>query len=100
MWCENEQASPQSHYETDCNGAISFFARGVTKHVTGEVSEPEEGQYVMALVSDDGSVACMASNVPPIKGGPHNTVTADCTVNGASVTGLVIPNAVVNATGP
>lgn len=104
VWCQNEQAGPSvghSRYETDCSGALYFYARNVVAHVTGEISEPEEGTYVMDLESLDGSVSCTLTNTPPINQGPNNTVTAsDCTVNGESVTGLVSTNAVVNATGP
>src|SRR6266545_4602526 len=59
IWCQNEQAGPsegRSHYETDCNGAMYFYALGVVTHVTGEVSEPSEGVYVMDVSSTDGSV--------------------------------------------
>ncbi|HET9831964.1 MAG TPA: hypothetical protein VFP91_09650 [Vicinamibacterales bacterium] len=106
VWCQNEQADPSvghSKYETDCNGALYFYQRGVVVHVTGEVSEDEdvEGTYIMDLESVDGSVVCTLTNTPPILHGPHNTVSAsDCTVNGESVSGLVSTNAVVNATGP
>ena len=104
VWCQNEQAEPSvghSKYETDCNGALYFYDRGVVVHVTGEVSEPDEGVYVMDLESADGSVVCTLTNTPPINHGPHNTVSASaCTVNGESVTGLVSTDAVVNATGP
>ena len=104
VWCQNDQAGPsvgKSNYETDCNGALYFYDRGVVVHVTGEVSEPSEGTYVMDLESSDGSVSCTLTNSPPISSGPHNVVTAsDCTVNGETVTGLVSNTAVVKATGP
>ena len=106
VWCQNEQADPSvghSKYETDCNGALHFYDRGVVVHVTGEISEDElvEGMYVMDLESDDGSVICTLTNTPPILRGPRNTVSAsNCTVNGKSVAGLLSTNAVVTATGP
>ena len=88
-------------YETDCNGALYFYARGIVVHVTGEITELEEGVYVMDLQSSDGRVDCTLTNALPILHGRHNTVTADpCTVDGEDVAGLVSTNAVVNATGP
>jgi len=102
VWCQNEQAaSSRGRYETDCNGALAFFARGIFVHVTGEITELEEGVYVMDLESSDGRVVCTLTNALPILHGPHNTVTADpCTVDGEDVAGLISTNAVVNATGP
>ncbi len=101
IWCQNEQAGPsRGRYETDCNGAMYFYARGIVEHVTGEVSEPDEGLYEMIVESADGRVECLLDNVPPIVHGPNNTVTAVCTVDGQDVTGLLSVNAVVNATGP
>ena len=102
VWCQNQQAaSSRGRYETDCNGALYFYARGIVVHVTGEITELEEGVYVMDLQSSDGRVDCSLTNALPILHGPHNTVTADpCTVDGEDVAGLVSTNAVVNATGP
>jgi len=103
VWCQNEQApnsEGHSRYETDCNGAMYFYARGVVRHVVGEVTEPDEGQYSMQVNSKDGSVVCTLVNVPPIESGPNNTVTAECTVNQVPVSGLESDDAVVNATGP
>ena len=102
IWCQNEQAPSslgRSNYETDCNGAMYFYALGVVSHVTGEVSEPAEGVYVMDVQSRDGSVDCTLTNVPPIRRGPNNTVLAACTVDG-QVLNLRATGAVVNATGP
>jgi hypothetical protein len=100
IWCQNEQASQNAAYNTDCNGAMYFYARGITAHVTGEVTEPSEGTYAIAVSTRDRNVQCTLTNVPPIQRGPHNTVIAQCTVNGESLTGLRSTNAVVNATGP
>ena len=102
VWCQNQQAaSSRGRYETDCNGALYFYQRGIVVHVTGEITELEEGVYVMDLQSSDGRVDCSLTNALPILHGPHNTVTADpCTVDGEDVAGLVSTNAVVNATGP
>jgi hypothetical protein len=102
VWCQNEQApNSRGRYETDCNGALYFYARGVVVHVVGEITEPDEGRYVMDLHTTDGVIECTLENVPPIRRGPNNTVLGhDCTVNGADVTGLMSVDAVVNATGP
>src|SRR5437773_12385550 len=54
VWCQNEQASPHARYETDCNGALYFYDRGIVVHVIGEVTEPSEGEYVMDLDTTDG----------------------------------------------
>lgn len=100
VWCQNEPASAHARYETDCNGAVYFYARGIVAHVIGEVTEPDEGEYVMDLETTDGAISCTLVNVPPIKRGPNNTVTGACTVNGIGITGLRTDSAVVNATGP
>jgi hypothetical protein len=101
IWCQVEQSGhSRGRYETDCNGAMYFYDKGVVRHVTGEVSEPDEGVYEMVVASGDGSVSCTLQNVPPIEHGPNNTVTATCKVNGEEVTDLMSTNAVVVSTGP
>ena len=101
IWCQVEQAPhSRGRYETDCNGAIYLPAREIVTHVTGEVSEPDEGLYEMVVTSRDGSVTCTLDNVPPINHGPNNTVTATCTVGDEELTGLMSTDAVVVSTGP
>ena len=101
IWCQNEQAAPsRGRYETDCNGALYFYARGIVSHVVGEITEPSEGTYVMDVASTDGSISCTLSNLPPIQHGPNNEVSAGCIINGTSVSGLGSMDAIVNATGP
>lgn len=101
IWCQNAQApSSRGRYETDCNGAVYFYARGIVAHVTGEITEPDEGLYEMEIESDDGRVSCTLDNVPPINRGPNNTVTAACLVDGQLVTDLMSTDAVVVSTGP
>jgi hypothetical protein len=39
VWCALDEAGAYD----DCNGAIRFDDTGLTKHVDGEVSEPDEG---------------------------------------------------------
>jgi hypothetical protein len=101
IWCQNQQAaSSRGRYETDCNGAIYLYERGIVVHMVGEITEPSEGIYEMDVESNDGTISCTFTNVPPIRHGPNNTVTGTCTINGVDVTGLTSANAVVNATGP
>jgi hypothetical protein len=95
VWCEADSNNP---YAGECNGAMYFYALGITKHVDGEISEPVEHNYVMDVVSRDGSVACTLANGLPISHGPHNTVSVSCTAP-AGFTGTST-TAVVNVTGP
>jgi hypothetical protein len=99
VWCQVEPASTHSHYDTDCQGALYFYARGITTHVIGEVSEPEEGIYLMELQAPRANVQCDLSNTTLVSG-PHNTVIGECTINGEEVSGLRSNDAVVKATGP
>ncbi len=98
IWCEGDSANL---YQGECNGAMYFYALGITKHVAGMVTEIADGIYQMSVVSTvDDSVACTLTNsAPPVKG-PHNTVTATCTAPSAvgSTTGTST-NSVVNVTG-
>jgi hypothetical protein len=74
-----------------------FYGIALTKHVSGQISEPTEHTYVMVVSSSDGSIACSLTNVPPIKSGLKNTVNASC----SAPAGVgVSPNTVVHATGP
>lgn len=100
VWCQVEPASEHSRYDTDCNGALYFYARGITVHVTGEVSEPEEGVYVMDLEAPRADLLCELSNELPISHGPNNTVLGECSIAGNAVTGLASESAVVVVTGP
>src|SRR5215211_673046 len=74
VWCALDQAGAYD----DCSGAIRFDDTGLTKHVEGEVSEPDEGEYLMDVSSSDGSVDCTLTNSPPITLGPTNMVEVDC----------------------
>ncbi|MCY1054530.1 hypothetical protein [Nannocystis sp. SCPEA4] len=100
VWCQVEPASENSHYETDCQGAIRFYDLGIVEHVTGEVTEPLEGIYIMDLDSAKGTFTCELENDADIVHGPRNTVVVTCSVEGVGeVTGRS-ETAVVNATGP
>jgi len=96
VWCEADSNNP---YQGECNGAMSFPALSLTRHVEDVVpiAEPEEHMYVMTVASSDGAIACTLTNEPPIVQGPHNTVDISCTSpsgTGQSTT------AIVHATGP
>src|SRR5215475_10655443 len=72
IWCEGDSTNP---YQGECNGAMYFYALGITKHVAGMVTEIAEGVYRMDVVSTiDDSVACKLTNSAPVVQGPHNTV--------------------------
>jgi hypothetical protein len=60
VWCALDEAGAYD----DCNGAMRFDDMGLTKHVDGEVSEPDEGEYVMDVSSSDASVDCTLTNTP------------------------------------
>jgi hypothetical protein len=80
VWCALDEAGAYD----DCNGAMRFDDIGQTKHVDGEVSEPDEGEYVMEVSSSDGSVDCTLTNTPPVTQGQTNTVDVDCTAPSGS----------------
>jgi len=94
VWCEADSANP---YAGRCNGAMYFYALGITRHVSGVITEPQDSLYTMTVSSSDGAIACALSNPSPATKGPSNTVDAVCSApsgTGASTT------AVVNVTGP
>jgi len=100
IWCEDEDAN--NPYAEECNGAIYFYALGITKGVTGDVEEISEGVYQMTVFSrKGGSVSCQLTNELNDEGelnqGPSNTVDVTCLTPGG---GGQSTNAVVNVTGP
>jgi hypothetical protein len=93
IWCAVDQSG---NYD-DCNGAMRFDDLQLSRHVEGEVTEPEDDVYVMDVSSTlDDAVSCTLTNSPPIVRGPHNTVTVDCSSPSGSATGTDV---VVVATG-
>lgn len=100
VWCQVEPASDASHYDTDCAGALYFYARGLTVHVSGEVYEPEEGVYEMELSAPAAGLWCELANATPIRRGPANMVMGECTLGDEAIAGLTSNNAVVVVTGP
>jgi hypothetical protein len=97
IWCEDEEAN--NPYAEECNGAMYFYALGITKGVKGDVEEISEGIYQMTVASRKGSsVSCILVNESdePTQG-PTNTVDVTCTTPSGSGQST---NAVVNVTGP
>jgi len=96
IWCQDADSS--TPYAAECNGAMYFYALGITKGVNGEVNELSPGVYQMTVASRNGSsVSCQLTNETPIASGPSNTVDVACvTPSGAGQS----TNAVVNVTGP
>jgi hypothetical protein len=92
IWCAVDE---QGAYD-DCAGAMAFDDLKLTKHVEGEVSEPDEDVYEMEVASSDGSVACTLINAPPISHGPRNTVDVTCSSPSGTAS---TDDAVVVATG-
>ncbi len=102
IWCEGPSANP---YAGVCNGAMYFYALGITKGVFGSVSGSGE-HFTMTVRSADNVVKCMLTNHTPVLSGPANMVTATCTAPTQVVdttdndTAGLSTNAVVNVTGP
>jgi len=102
IWCEGASTNP---YQGECNGAMYFYAFGITKGVFGSVSGGGH-QFTMTVHSADGVIACTLKNGPTVVSGPGNMVTATCTAPSQVVdtadndTAGLSTNAVVNITGP
>ncbi len=91
IWCEGQSGNP---YQGECNGAMYFYALGITKHVDGNASGDSNEQFTMSVQSSDGSVICTLENVSPLppSSGPTNTVTVSCSapsVSGSSTNAVV-----------
>jgi len=97
IWCQDADSS--TPYAGECNGAMYFYALGITKSVEGEVIELSDGIYQMTVASrKGGSVSCQLTNASDeLSSGPNNTVDVTCTT--PSGTGQST-SAVVNVTGP
>ena len=96
IWCEAESDNP---YDEECNGAMYFYALGITRHVEGEVEETAEGIYEATVSStrDGAIIDCVVKNLATAQHGPSNAVSVSCTTpNGSATT----TTAVVNVTGP
>jgi hypothetical protein len=97
IWCQDADSS--TPYAAECNGAMYFYALGITKGVEGEVTEPSDGIYQMTVSSRKGSsVSCQLTNAnAELNSGPSNTVDVICVTPSGSGQST---NAVVNVTGP
>ena len=99
IWCEAESDNP---YAGECNGAMYFYALGITEHVTDvedvtSIEEFGDEQYRIRVQSEDGSIDCTLESAAEAVHGPRNTVTVTC----QSPSGSAVSNdAVVNVTGP
>lgn len=95
LWCEDPEAN--NPYAGECHGSVYFYGIGLTKGVSGNVTETN-GIYTMHISSRDQKVICSLWNASPtITRGLTNLVNAACSAPagyGAS------PNTVVRVTGP
>jgi len=95
IWCEGDSKNP---YQGACNGSMYFYALGITKHVSGSVTETATDTYQMSVVSTvDDSISCTLTNSPPITKGRTNAVSVSCTAPSGSGADS---QAVVKVTGP
>jgi hypothetical protein len=99
IWCMAEPSGQSAGvYEDECAGSMYFYALGITRGVSGDVTETSEGVYQMDVSSRrDDAVSCVLWNETPIQHGPRNTVHASCSSPASVGTST---NAVVNVTGP
>jgi len=97
IWCQDADSS--TPYAGECNGAMYFYALGITKSVEGEVTELSDGIYQMTVASRKGdSVSCQLTNASAeLQHGPSNTVDVTCVTPSGSGEST---NAIVNVTGP
>lgn len=96
IWCEGASSNP---YAGACNGAMYFYAFGITRPVDGSVSA-SSGAFTMSVHSPGPTFRCTLTNVPPVTTGPTNTVSASCTTPGALIGSGSSKNSVVRVTGP
>jgi hypothetical protein len=96
IWCEGASTNP---YMGVCNGAMYFYAFGITRPVDGRVSE-SNGAFTMTVHSPGPTFLCTLTNVPPVTSGPTNTVNVSCTTPGALTGSGSSKNSVVRVTGP
>jgi hypothetical protein len=96
IWCEGASTNP---YAGACNGAMYFYAFGITRPVDGSVAG-SNGTFTMTVHSPGPTFRCTLTNVPPVTSGPTNTVNVSCTAPGALTGSGSSKNAVVKVTGP
>jgi hypothetical protein len=100
IWCEAESDNPYAH---ECNGAMYFYALGITMHVSDNedatsIEEFGDEQYRIRVTSTkDDSIDCtLESQSAPVHG-PHNAIHVSCTSPAGAADSAT---AVVNVTGP
>ena len=95
IWCEGAPSNP---YAGVCNGAMYFYALGITRPVSGVVTGTKPA-FVMNVHSPGTTpaVKCTLNNVAPVTSGPTNTVNVACSSPSGSGSSST---AVVNVTGP
>jgi hypothetical protein len=100
VWCLAQTPPPSNGNYTDCAGAMYFYAAGITKGITGDISGGPSSWTMSNLHSADGAIAgCVLTNIPPVSAGPTNTVILSACTAPAGGSGTS-NNAVVNVTGP
>jgi len=96
LWCEDPEAN--NPYAGECHGSVYFYGIGLTKGVSGEVTEGPDGVYTMQVSSRDHKVVCSFWNdSPTITRGLTNLVRASCSAPAGFGTS---PNSIVKVTGP
>ena len=100
IWCEGASTNP---YMGACNGAMYFYAFGITRPVDGSVLGSNQ-TFTMKVHSPGTTFKCALTNVPPVTTGPTNTVHVACGAAAAlsgSVSGSgTSTTSVVRVTGP
>jgi hypothetical protein len=96
IWCEGASSNP---YAGACNGAMYFYAFGITRPVDGSVSGSNQ-TFTMTVHSPGPTFRCTLTNAPPVTTGPTNTVNLSCTTPGALIGGGSSQHSVVRVTGP
>lgn len=100
IWCEGASTNP---YAGACNGAMYFYAFGITRPVDGSVSGSNQ-TFTMKVHSPGPTFSCALTNVAPITSGPTNTVHVSCgaaaALPGALSGSGTSPRSVVRVTGP
>jgi len=95
IWCEGGSSNP---YVGACNGAMYFYALGITRPVSGTATG--SGSLFSMTVHSPGktpAVSCTLNNPNTPVSGPHNTVDVSCSAPSGSGS---TTNAVVVVTGP
>jgi hypothetical protein len=100
IWCSGDDAGATGveNPHAVCAGSMRFDALNLTRGISGTISEPQQGIYVMAVSSTDGAVNCKLQNASAaLVSGPRNTVLVSCS---APAGGGTSTDGVVNVTGP